>query len=250
MSDYFTEKRSTSYTTRNIDSANGVLLLNRDGQDANAIQIMKEFYSRKHLRNLSLLKRPAEILSQILFDSKAEPWHIHVNALANHVGWVYTHSIDVALMSLMMGEALNYCDKDLYNLGLGSFFHDLGKLVVPRAIIQKPGPLTDMETVFIRQHCELGAAALKPFDLPDACMDIILHHHERLDGSGYPHALKGDEISIDVRIVLTADVSDAIISYRPYKAPKSIEEAVRILKGDPSKYPSEIIPLLEEVLCA
>lgn len=210
--------------------------------------IVQAFGERKNIRNDRILEYPNMILSTIIFESKTKPWWIYVNALSNNMDWLYTHSLDVAIISLMIVVELSYNDEELWNIGLGAFLHDVGKLLVPKHIIQKPGPLNDMEMVYIRQHCELGMSSIEPFCLPKECTDIILHHHERLDGSGYPKGLKGDEIYRNARIVMIADVVDAITSGRPYKQAQKMDEAIKILRSDEEKYSKEFITVLEKIL--
>lgn len=209
---------------------------------------IQTFAERKHIRNLSLLERPNTILRSIIFEAKSRPWVIYSNALANYVGWIYTHSIDVAIISLMIAVELRFNDKELWDIGLGALLHDVGKLLIPRSVIQKPGPLTDIEMLQIQQHCELGVSTIEPLYLPKECTDVILQHHERLDGSGYPLGLKGDEICRNAQIVMVADAFDAITSERPYRHGWDIEEIGKILKGDEGKFSSEIISVLEKIL--
>ncbi len=203
---------------------------------------------RMNIRNDRVLEYPNKVLSTIIFESKTKPWWIFVNALSNYVAWIYTHSIDVAIISLMIAVELRYNDEELWNIGLGAFLHDVGKLLIPKLIIQKPEPLNDMEMVYIRQHCELGMSSLEPFCLPKECTDIILQHHERLDGSGYPQGLKGDEICRNARIVMIADVVDAITSDRPYRPHQEMDTAIKILRSNEGKYSKEFVSVLEKIL--
>lgn len=217
-------------------------------QSAVLTSIAKAFEVRMNICDDRVLEQPNKILSTIVFESKTKPWWIYINALSNYVDWLYTHSIDVAMISLMMAVKLGYSDKKLFNIGLGAFLHDVGKLLIPKSIIEKPGPLTDMEMVCMRQHCELGISSLEPFILPKECTDIVLQHHERLDGSGYPKGLRENEICRNARIVMIADAIDAITSGRPYKQPQEMDAAIKILRGAGKKYPQELVTLLEKIL--
>jgi putative nucleotidyltransferase with HDIG domain len=198
--------------------------------------------------NDSILKESSGILSDILFDSKASPWWMFVNALSNYVDWLYTHSIDVALMSLIIAIKLNYKKEMLESLCLGALLHDIGKLLIPKKIIQKPGKLNDTEMTLIKQHCDLGYSMIKELNLQKESADIILQHHERMDGSGYPYGLHENQISDAAKIVMVADVLDAITSYRPYKSAQQLNAAVEELKSDESKYARDIIKTLEDYL--
>ncbi|MFZ7134316.1 MAG: HD-GYP domain-containing protein [Eubacteriales bacterium] len=203
---------------------------------------------RMNIRNDHALEYSNKVLSTIIFESKTEPWWMYVNVLSNYVDWIYTHSIDVAIISLMMAMKLRYNDEELWNIGLGAFLHDVGKLLIPKPILQKPGPLNELEMVSIRQHCQLGKSSLEPYCLPKGCIDIVLQHHERLDGSGYPIGLKADEICRNAKIVMIADVIDAITSGRPYKPTQGMDAAIKILRSDEEKYCQELVTVLEEIL--
>ena len=120
--------------------------------------------------------------------------------------------------------------------------------MIPKTIIQKSAALDEREMSIMRQHCELGAYSLEPYGLPKETIDIILQHHERIDGSGYPKGLKEDDISRDAKIVMIADVVDAVTSFRPYRSPRTLDEAVNALKSKPHKYPQETVAILETIL--
>ncbi|MFA5675846.1 MAG: HD domain-containing phosphohydrolase [Christensenellales bacterium] len=203
---------------------------------------------KANIRNTERFELPNIILGDIIFESENKPWGIYVNALCNYLDWIYTHSINVSLISMKLAAELKYNYKELWNLGLGALLHDIGKLVIPKTIISKPGSLNDIEMNYVRRHCELGARTLEHFCLPKECTDVVLHHHERLDGSGYPEGLKADEISCNAKIVMIADAVDAITSGRPYRAPKKMDDAIKILKDEKGRYSFELIKLLETVL--
>lgn len=212
------------------------------------LPIALELGERINIRDTYAVEYSNKILSSIIFESKTKPWWMLINALSNYVSWIYTHSIDVAVISLMIAVELELSDEELRNIGLGSFLHDIGMLLIPKPIIQKPIPLNDMEKTCIRQHCELGMSTLKSFGFPKESTDIVMQHHERLDGSGYPAGLKGDEISRGARIVMIADVMDAITSGRPYKQVQEMDTALAILKSDEGKYFKEYVSVLEKIL--
>lgn len=203
---------------------------------------------KMNICNERVLGHSNKVLSTVIVGAKTKPWLIYVNALSNYVDWLYSHSIAVALISLMIAAELNYSDDELCNLGLGAFLHDVGKLLIPKPILQKNGPLNELEMDFIRLHCELGKTSLEPYYFPKESMDVILQHHERLDGSGYPKGLKGDEISRNARIVMIADVVDAITSDRPYKSSQKMNEAITILRSEQGKYSEEMLSVLEKIL--
>ena len=201
-----------------------------------------------NVKNDNLLLNATEILDTIIFESKAHAWSIFINVLSNYVDWVYSHSINVAIVSLMIAGQLNYNENELWNIGLGAFLHDVGMILIPKDIIQKPGPLDEQEMLTVQQHCDLGVSSVKSMELPQECIDIISQHHERLDGSGYPNALDADNISRNAKIVMVADVADALTSYRSYRKAHNISTAIKYLKSNHEEFPQDIVVLLEKLM--
>lgn len=240
--------KSVPEKSNDTDNIKKVVLAPNDRQSADFTPVTQEFRNKMNIRDSRILEKPNEVLINIIFKSKTKPWWIHVNALSNYVDWLYTHSIDVALISLMMAVELGYSDEELFTLGIGTLLHDVGKLLVPKSIIQKPESLTDMEMSLIRQHCELGMSSLEGLNLPKEYTDIVMQHHERLDGSGYPKGLKGNEICRNARIVMIADAIDSITSYRPYRQPQTISNAIKKLRDEEERCLQELVSLLEKIL--
>ena len=220
----------------------------QDNDKAQADIISESFKTRKNILNNRTLEKSSEIISRIIFKCRTKPWWIYVNALSNYVDWLYTHSIDVAIMSLMMAIELGYNDEELKKLGLASLLHDVGILLVPKQILEKDSELTKEELAYIRQHCKLGASSLQGFNFSNECIDVVLQHHERLDGSGYPRGLKDMHISQNAKIVMIADAVDAITSYHPSGKPKDLEDAIRRLREVQEKYSQGFVDLLEDVV--
>jgi putative nucleotidyltransferase with HDIG domain len=111
-------------------------------------------------------------------------------------------------------------------LHIGGRLHDLGKIAVPGEILSKPGKLTDVEFSLVKSHPQVGYEILQPLNLPQQIAQIILQHHERLDGSGYPRGLKGSEIILEARILAVADVVESICSHRPYRPSLGLDQAL------------------------
>lgn len=139
------------------------------------------------------------------------------------------HCERLALLSVMMGRALGLDQPALLALYRGGFLHDIGKISVPDAILNKPGPLSEAEWEIMRAHTVHGEAICRPLKTLVLVLPIIRHHHERWDGSGYPDGLRGEQIPLLARILQIADIFDALTSERPYKPALPASDALRIL---------------------
>ncbi len=147
--------------------------------------------------------------------------------------YTYYHSVNVAVLSTVVGVAIGMNHKDLFALGLASLLHDIGKVFVDKEIINKPGRLSDNETDDVQKHSELGYTYLRSmFEMPVKASLGILHHHERYDGSGYPKGLKAEQISLFGRIIAVADVFDALVSDRPYRKALLPSDAMEHIMGN------------------
>ncbi|NLW16325.1 MAG: HD-GYP domain-containing protein [Firmicutes bacterium] len=132
--------------------------------------------------------------------------------------YTYLHSLSTALISMGIAIKLGWSQTATVELGLAAVLHDMGKTMVPRTILQKPGPLSPAEWKLMYKHPEFGCAMLsRHSNLNDTVLQAVLQHHERMDGSGYPQRLKGEAISEYARIIAIADVYDAMTSNRCYK---------------------------------
>ncbi len=136
------------------------------------------------------------------------------------------HSQRVVGYSLAVMEQMGVEESTVRGLRYGVLLHDLGKIGVPDPILNKPGPLTEPEWVEMKRHPELGAGLLRKLDFLEGAVPIVLHHHERFDGTGYPSGLKGEAIPLGARIFAVADTLDAMTTARPYRGPQPQEAAI------------------------
>lgn len=132
--------------------------------------------------------------------------------------YTYMHSVAVCAMMVALARQLNLPDHEVRDCGLAGLLHDVGKMAIPVEILNKPGRLTESEYSTIQGHPRAGYELLnQTASVPEVARDVCLHHHERIDGKGYPDALPGDQISLQARMGAICDVYDAITSNRPYK---------------------------------
>ncbi|AHF08111.1 HD-GYP domain-containing protein [Desulfitobacterium metallireducens] len=159
----------------------------------------------------------------------------------------YKHSVNVALISYIIGKSMNFKGEKLRRLVLGALMHDIGKLEIPNEILNKPGALTEEEYEIMQTHPAKGVARSSDLLLPDSVLSAILQHHERWNGSGYPQGLVGQEILLSAQIMAVADVFDALITDRPYHAAIPPYHALEILlKSSGTEFSPEV---LQALLC-
>lgn len=158
-------------------------------------------------------------------------------ALDSRDAYTANHSENVARYSKMIAEEMGYTKNQLEDLYYGGLLHDIGKIGIPEAVLTKPGRLTDAEFEQIKRHPEIGYNILKEVSSfrEKGILDIVLYHHERVDGNGYPKGLKGEEIPLNARIVSLADAYDAMTTNRTYRDKQNIEFAIAEIKKSKGK---------------
>ena len=204
------------------------------------LSVVELFESRKQLakkveyQDWELLKKAKEIiaLNEGLIESLATAIEFRDGESGNHVKRI--HDITKCILTdTKLGEGLSAQEID--DIALASIMHDVGKIAIPDAILNKPGKLTKEEYEIMKLHTIKGADLLKSIpalrnaNVYKYAFDIARHHHERYDGNGYPDRLKGDEISLWAQVVSLADVYDALVSKRVYKNAFSFDDAVKMI---------------------
>jgi len=159
----------------------------------------------------------------------------------------YGHSKTVARYTHVLAEAAGIRDPQvLDSMRKGALLHDSGKMAIPDSILKKPGALTPKEWEAIRRHPALGYGLVRDLKLVREVGDIILCHHERFDGAGYPRGLRGEAIPFEARVFAVADTLDAVTSHRPYRAPRDFRTARFELESNASR---QFDPKVVEIFC-
>ena len=160
------------------------------------------------------------------------------------------HTRRVAMRAVQVGEELGLAPGRLRALAIGGLLHDMGKLSVPERILKKPAALEQDEFDVIKRHPEWGIQLLRELGgFPASVLELVLSHHERLDGKGYPRGLQGNTIGLDTRILTVCDVYDALVSPRVYRVAWSNEAAVGLLHDEiGTAFDERCVAALERVL--
>jgi putative nucleotidyltransferase with HDIG domain len=142
------------------------------------------------------------------------------------------HQLRVAELACAIGRELALDEDAIYGLRMASVLHDLGKITVPAEILTRPGRLNELEYGIIKNHVQAGYDIIKKIEFPWPLAEIVLQHHERINGSGYPRGLSGEEIMLEAKILSVADVFETIASHRPYRPSLGINRAIEELSGN------------------
>jgi len=179
----------------------------------------------KTLLNVKMLNNNLTSIENVLFSL--------ANVVEAKDSYTQGHIERVASLARALGKRMGLSKKEIHALRLGGILHDIGKLAVPESILNKPGPLDPEEWEIMKEHSNVGYNISLPLKKNlGRALDIIKNHHEKLDGSGYPDGLKGDELSMSSRIMAVVDIYDALITNRPYRKGMRKEKAFEILTNE------------------
>jgi putative nucleotidyltransferase with HDIG domain len=152
------------------------------------------------------------------------------------------HQQRVAELATAIAKEMGLPDDQIYGIRMGGVIHDLGKISIPAEILSKPGSITEIEFNLIKTHPKVGYDILKAIEFPWPIAQMVLQHHERMDGSGYPSGLSGEAIILEARILGVADVVEAMASHRPYRPARGIDKALKeISKNKGLLYDSNVV---------
>lgn len=196
--------------------------------------------NRRNLLDMASLKRSVSLLVEDILNN--QHLLIQLEDIRSYDDYLYFHSINVAIFSIMTGLTMGYPESKLMDLGLGALLHDIGMIMLDPRIGKKKSPLSQAEIGVIRTHCEIGFNILKTYqEVSATTAHVAYQHHERVDGSGYPRQLDGRQILEYARIVAVADTFAALISDRPYRNGYTSTEAVSIMGKLSNSYFDPII---------
>jgi PAS domain S-box-containing protein/putative nucleotidyltransferase with HDIG domain len=182
------------------------------------------------VRDLSEKVRTEKTAARYLMQLQSALMHtVEVATTLSEMRDPYTagHEKRVALIAVGIATELGYDEQRIEGLQIAGYLHDVGKIMIPSEILSKPGKLTAAEYALIKGHAQASYDVLKNVDFPWAIADMVLQHHERIDGSGYPQGLKGDAILPEAKILAVADVVEAMGSHRPYRPGLGIDRALQ-----------------------
>jgi putative two-component system response regulator len=210
-----------------------ITALNQVGDRVTALEAGADDFMSKPVERSELVARTRSALRLKATYDNLESAERVIYSLAAAVeakdSYTEAHTHRVGLSSRRLGQRVGLADDDLDALLRGGMIHDLGKIGIADAILQKPGLLSPEEQHEMQRHPELGERIARPLGSATELLPIIRHHHEAYDGSGYPDGLRGHEIPLTARIVAICDGFDALTSTRPYRSGRSTSDAVDIL---------------------
>ena len=173
---------------------------------------------------------------QLVQERLAASLRATIEAMSKTMEWrdPYTagHQKRVAFIAMAIAKKLGWSEERIQSLYMAGMVHDIGKVAVPSEILTKPTRLTDLEMQLVQGHVESGYQILKDIPFPWPIAEIVHQHHERLDGSGYPKGLKGDEICEEARILAVADTIEAMATHRPYRAARGLQAAMDEVRAE------------------
>ena len=229
-------------------------MINEKGELTGAVMVFRDITWRKEAEEAikmafnSLEARVQEQTAELRtsFDMLGRAMEGTIQALATMVEardrYTAGHQVRVADLACMIARQMGVTESRIPIIRIAALIHDVGKVCVPTEILNKPAPLSPIEFEIVKQHPKAAYDVLSKIEFPWAIADIVLQHHERLDGSGYPSGLRGDQIHLEAQIIGVADVVEAMSSHRPYRAAVGTEQGLEeISKGKGTRFNPAIV---------
>ncbi len=213
-------------------------------------------FTREELKYISTLAKRAslnmenKILYESVYSNITDIFQSLVTSIQLRDHYTRRHSANVTETAVKTAEALHCCEHEIESIRRASMLHDIGKIAIPDKILLKEGRLTDEEYNVIKEHPAIGGDILKAVTLMDTEREIILHHHERWDGRGYPDGLAGENIPRLSRILSVADSFDAMITDRPYRGALMMDVAIdELQKNSNSQFDKDVVGTFVSAHC-
>ncbi|WP_323813784.1 HD-GYP domain-containing protein [Cellvibrio sp. NN19] len=186
---------------------------------AKAKEAVIEMFSDARMGKAIQIEQARELVEEISSSVMRQPHAlISLARLKTADEYTYMHSVAVCALMIALARQLNLTEDLVHEAGFAGLLHDIGKIGIPMEVLNKPGKLTDSEFAIVKSHPDVGAQILiDSYKVSPLVLDVCLHHHEKVDGTGYPHGLKGENLSLFAKMGAVCDVYDAITSNRPYK---------------------------------
>jgi HD-GYP domain-containing protein (c-di-GMP phosphodiesterase class II) len=220
------------------------LLMNDESLDPQArqdilyqasVNYVEEIFDRPAISIRQNVDRCRRLLETILSDViNSDGVMTALNSLVDHNAYTYVHSVQVATYSISLHvKMFDLSHDELLDVGIGSLFHDYGKVYIPKALLEKPGKLTAVEFMELKKHPEYGYSILKDLEIfGPVSLGIVKHHHEKENGKGYPDGLSSYDIARSSKITAIADVFSALTTNRSYRSALPKDEAIEIMYGE------------------
>jgi len=210
----------------------------RHGQMLQSLNDAHSLYSRlKAEHRLAQVEKRNGALEE-RFHEMAKQWG---DSIESKDRYTQGHCERVAFFACVLAESAGFDSRSLFWFRIGALLHDIGKIIVPTDVLNKPGKLTDEEWAIIKRHPEAGLELVADIDFPGHINEIIRNHHERWDGAGYPDGLSGEQIPLAARILCVADVYDALTTTRSYRAGLTHARAAEIMRASPGQFDPHLL---------
>lgn len=229
------------------------ILENRESneQEKHYQQFVNEVEKVKQKYNISEevdFSNATECIHKIIFEENFFKKYPHLITLAEHAEWYYTHSINVAILSVLLAKQLEYDDNTIREIVIGAILHDIGLIFIDKEILYKEDIELEVEDMELRKkHCNLGIMTMKSASIPLVSEKIIEQHHEELDGTGYPKQLKKESILKEAHIVAIADRLDTRISYKGEKKVEALQDVITDMHKMSKKYDRKSVNALKKI---
>ena len=210
---------------------------------------MRRTFYDPQLISSGQLKESMTIVDSLIYEIDRR-WglNLYFSKLRSY-NYTYVHSVNVALLTTLLGKELGYRGDHLRHLTLGALLHDLGKLAIPKDILLKPSALTSEEFKIVKRHPLLRVDILSEVNVPSDVLAMVSQHHERWNGEGYPNHLMQRGIHLNAQIVAVADVFEALIADRPYRVGIPPYHALEmIISGSGTDFSPEVVQALQGLL--